>query len=108
MNAITGLRIRYYNGPCVHKACIIKSIPMTTWGYAYMASILGRLIRSGHTYREVGMYLKQRGYGGSKAFKLKNVARVSKTLLDLFWEMRVKKPAGNQREELGARSRRSK
>jgi glycosyltransferase involved in cell wall biosynthesis len=97
MNVITGLHLRYYNGPCIHNAGIIKSIPMTTWGYAYMASILARLIRSGHSYLEVGMYLKQRGYGGSKAFKLKNIARVGKTLLDLFWELRVRKPAGRKK-----------
>lgn len=90
MNLITGLNLRYYNGPCLHKSSIIKSVPMTTWGYAYMASILARLIRSGHSYVEVGMYLKQRGYGGSKAFRVKNILRVAKTLVELFMEMRLK------------------
>jgi dolichol-phosphate mannosyltransferase len=91
MNAITGLRLRYYNGPCVHKAAIIKAVPITTSGYAYMASILAKLIRQGHSYAEVPMYLKQRDYGGTKAFKLKNIGRVGRTLCQLFWEMRVMK-----------------
>jgi len=91
MNLITGLNLKYYNGPCLHKSEIIKSVPMTTWGYAYMAAILARLIKSGRTYKEVEMYLKQRGYGGSKAFKLKNILRVSKTLIELLLEMRFKR-----------------
>lgn len=90
MNHISGLNLRYFNGPCIHKSSIIKSIPMTTWGYAYMASILARLIKSGHSYVEIGMYLKQRDYGGSKAFKLKNIYRVTKTLLELFLEFRFR------------------
>ena len=90
MNLITGLNLRYYNGPCLHRSEIIKKVPMTTWGYAYMAAILARLIRSGRTYKEVGMHIKERAYGGSSALKLKNVFRVSKTLWELFLEFRVK------------------
>jgi glycosyltransferase involved in cell wall biosynthesis len=91
MNLITGLNLKYYNGPCLHKSKIIKSVPMTTWGYAYMAAILARLIKSGRTYKEIGMYIKERGYGGSKAFRLKNILRVSKTLIELLLEMRFKR-----------------
>lgn len=91
MNAITGLDLKYYNGPCLHRSDIIKKVPMTTWGYAYMASILSRLIGAGHSYVETPMYLKKREHGGSKAFRFKNVLRVGKTLFGLFWEMRIKK-----------------
>lgn len=90
MNLITGLNLRYYNGPCIHKNSIIKSVPMTTWGYAYMAAILARAIKSGRSYIEVGMYIKQRGHGGSKAFRFKNILSVAKTLMELFYEMRLK------------------
>jgi glycosyltransferase involved in cell wall biosynthesis len=96
MNLLTGLRIKYYNGPCVHRSSLIKNTPMTTWGFAYMAAVLARLIRSGATYIETPMYLQRRDYGKSKAFKLKNLVSVSKTLAELFWEFRIigTKPRG--------------
>lgn len=90
MNMITGLNLRYYNGPCLHKSSIVKPLPMTTTGFAYMASILARLIKSGHSYIEIGMYITEREYGGSKAFRMKNVLSVSKTLLKLLWKIRFK------------------
>lgn len=38
----------------------------------------------------IGMYITERKYGGSKAFRMKNVLSVSKTLLELIWEIRFK------------------
>lgn len=88
MNIMTGLRITYYNGPCVFRSSIIKQTPVTTWGFAYMAAILARLIKAGATYEEVPMYLQKRGQGESKAFKLKNIVSVIKTLAGLLWEFK--------------------
>jgi glycosyltransferase involved in cell wall biosynthesis len=90
VNLITGLNLHYYNGPCIHRSDIIKSVQMTTFGYAYMASILARLIKGGCNYVEIGMYLKPRKSGKSKAFKVKNIIRVLETLGELFWDIRIK------------------
>lgn len=89
LNALFGLRLRYYNGPCVHRRIRLQSVPMRTHGFAYMASILVRLIRSGCTYVEVPMSLQPREHGRSKAFRLKNVLGVLRTLAELFWEVRI-------------------
>lgn len=91
MNLLFGLRLRYYNGPCIHKREIIQPMNINTSGFAYMAAILVRLLKSGHSFREVGMYLKEREYGSSKAFALKNIASVIKTVISLFWEVMVKR-----------------
>jgi len=90
VNLSFGTRLRYYNGPCVHRRSLLLTVPMKTHGFAYMAAILIRLIRSGHSYIEVPMPLQARERGRSKAFRLKNIASVLISLGGLFWEVRVK------------------
>jgi glycosyltransferase involved in cell wall biosynthesis len=89
LNALFGLRLRYYNGPCVHRRVRLQSVPMRTHGFAYMASILVRLIRSGCTYVEVPMPLQPRRHGRTKAFRVKNIVSVLSALAELFWDVRV-------------------
>jgi len=90
INGLFGLRLRYFNGPCVLRRTLLQSVPMKTHGFAYMASILVRLIRSGHTYVEVGIPLQPREHGRSKAFRLKNILSVLSTIAELFWDVRVR------------------
>jgi glycosyltransferase involved in cell wall biosynthesis len=85
-----GLRLRYFNGPCVHRRTLLQSVPMRTHGFAYMTAILVRLIRSGCSYVEVPMPLQARQHGRSKAFRLKNIVSVLSTIGELLWEIRVK------------------
>lgn len=89
VNLLFGLRLRYFNGPCVHRRALLQSVPMKTHGFAYMAAILVRLIRSGASYVEVPMPLQARQHGRSKAFKPKNIVSVLSTLAQLFWEVQV-------------------
>jgi glycosyltransferase involved in cell wall biosynthesis len=90
MNMGFGLKLRYYNGTCVIKASLLKQVPMTTWGFAYMAAILVRLIRSGASYTEVGINIVQRTSGASKAFAPGNIISVLWAILKLFWEVRLR------------------
>ena len=90
VNILFGLRLRYFNGPCVHRRALLLSVPMRTHGFAYMASILVRMIRSGCSYVEVPMPLQAREHGRTKAFRLKNIMSVISTVAALFWEVRVK------------------
>jgi len=90
VNCLFGLRLRYFNGPCVHRRTLLQSVPMRTHGFAYMAAILVRLIRSGCSYVEVPMPLQARQHGRSKAFRLKNIVSVLSTIGGLLWEIRVK------------------
>ncbi len=90
MNALFGLKLRYYNGTCLIKAELLKTTPMTTRGFAYMAAILVRLIRSGASFTEVGVDITQRTSGRSKAFMPGNVLSVLSAILRLFWEVRIR------------------
>jgi glycosyltransferase involved in cell wall biosynthesis len=100
INGLFGLRLRYFNGPCVLRRTLLQSVPMKTHGFAYMAAILVRLLRSGRSYVEVGIPLQPREHGRSKAFRLKNILSVLSTIAELFWDVRVRdrrKYAGTSR-----------
>lgn len=88
-NALFGIGLRYYNGTCLIRSALLKKCPLKTWGFAYMAAILVRLLRSGASYVEVGVDIKPRASGTSKAFALKNVISVAKAVFTLFWDVRV-------------------
>jgi glycosyltransferase involved in cell wall biosynthesis len=90
MNSLFGLRLRYYNGTCVLKAKELKELELKTWGFAYMAAILVRLIRQGASYVEVGIDISQRETGASQAFTLKNIVSVVSAIADLFIEVRLR------------------
>lgn len=90
INGLFGLRLRYFNGPCVLLRSLLQKVPMRTHGFAYMAVILVRLIRSGCTYIEVPMAIQPRLHGRSKALRLKNVISVLRAVGELFWEVRIR------------------
>lgn len=91
VNVAFGLDMRYYNGLCFFKTPMVKKVPVSTYGYAYMAEILVKLLKSGATFVEVPMIARARGEGATKAFRLKNIASVFKTFLTLFWEVQILK-----------------
>lgn len=90
MNTLFGLSVTYYNGTCLLKTKLLRKVPLKTWGFAYMAAILVRLLKSGASYTEVGVEIAQRNAGRTKAFAMKNVVSVVKAILTLFWDVRVK------------------
>jgi glycosyltransferase involved in cell wall biosynthesis len=93
INAMFGLNVTYYNGTCLVKSRLLKKVPLKTWGFAYMAAILVRLLKSGASYSEVGVEIAQRSSGKTKAFAFRNVVSVVKAIMTLFWDVRVKERA---------------
>lgn len=91
LNLLFGYRLKYYNGPVVHKREIITRVPMTTDGFAYQAEIITRLLKEGHSYIEIGMKIRNRQHGHSKALYPKNVWSVFKTVAKLYWELNLKR-----------------
>lgn len=89
MNAMFSLQLVNINGPTIHRREVIQSVSITTDGFAFMAEIMIRLIRSGHSYLEIGTPIRDRKHGKVKAFKLKNVLSVLKTVCFLFWDVNV-------------------
>lgn len=91
INILFGLKIRYYNGTVVHKKELIKAVSISSSGFAYQAEILVRMIKSGRTYKEVGVDILERTHGRSSAFAIKNICSVLKTISKLFIEVHFRK-----------------
>ncbi len=63
LNILFGLRLHYYNGPFVIRTDLLRTVPVNTRGFAFMASILLRLIKHKRTFVEVGMMIEPRHFG---------------------------------------------
>jgi glycosyltransferase involved in cell wall biosynthesis len=80
VNAITGRRLRYYNGLQIHRASVLKSLTIQSSGYGFQAEVLVKALGGRASYVEVPMVLREREHGESKAFRLKNAVDVARTL----------------------------
>jgi glycosyltransferase involved in cell wall biosynthesis len=80
VNAITRRRLRYYNGLQIHLAPVLKGLTIESTGFGFQAEVLAKSLRRTRTLLEVPMELNERVRGESKAFRLKNVVDVVRTL----------------------------
>ena len=80
VNVIAHRRVKYYNGLQIHRASVLKSLRIQSSGYGFQAEVLVKSLRLTRTFIEVPMELMEREKGRSKAFRLKNVIDVARTL----------------------------
>jgi len=59
---------------------VLKSLEIESSGFGFQAEVLVKGLRRSRTFIEVPMDLMERERGQSKAFRLKNVVDVMKTL----------------------------
>ncbi len=83
MNALSGRRLRYYNGTVLHRTELVRSIDIHTDSFAYQAEALVKLLRAGHSYVEVGTPIAPRAGGRTKAFRFRNLVGVAWAVLRL-------------------------
>jgi glycosyltransferase involved in cell wall biosynthesis len=91
VNLITRRRLTYYNGLQIHKAGILKSLNIQSHGYGFQAEVLVKCLRLTQSLIEVPMDLIEREKGESKAFRLKNIIDVLRTLALLYTLERAEK-----------------
>lgn len=89
INIAFGLNMKYYNGMCYFKTSMVKKVPVSTYGFAYMTEILVKLLKSGAGFIEVPMINRVRERGATKAFRIKNILSVFKTFIHLFYEVQI-------------------
>jgi len=93
INLLFNLRLEYFNGLSLIKVDLIKKLPRISPGFAYMSEILVRLIKSGYSYKEIGMQIKPLKGRESKAFKLRNIRQVvsaiSNLFVDVYWKKKI-------------------
>lgn len=88
LNALFGLHVKYFNGPCMLRRKLVQQVRVRTSGFAYMSAILVTLLKRGHSHVELVLPLKYRQHGRSKAVNLKNIFTVVGTLNALWWDVR--------------------
>jgi len=84
VNFAGGFKIRYYNGPVLHKRYNIMRWHPDTHGFAYQAETITRLLEEGVSYVEIEITNKDRQYGMTKAFRIQNVMSIAHSLLQIF------------------------
>ena len=90
LNILFWRKLHYYNGPCVIRSDLAKSVPtVNSPGFAFMAPILLRLLKQGHSYTEVGITLEARRYGAPSVSSLINIISALRTIAWLFWDINV-------------------
>ena len=81
VNRLSGNRLRYYNGPVLHKTENVRKWAPKASGFGYQAELLCRLLDEGISVVEVEISYHERKQGASKAFRFKNCLSVGNTLL---------------------------
>jgi glycosyltransferase involved in cell wall biosynthesis len=84
VNLIARRHLKYYNGLQIHRAAVLKSLRIQSSGYGFQAEVLVKSLRLTKTFIEVPMELMEREKGRSKAFRLRNVIDVVRTLKLLY------------------------
>ncbi|MBI4224443.1 MAG: glycosyltransferase family 2 protein [Deltaproteobacteria bacterium] len=84
VNLITFNRIRYYNGPVLHRTENVRLHWSETAGYGYQAELICKLLNEGKSYVHVEVKNSDRERGFSKAFHLGNFLSVANSLFHVF------------------------
>lgn len=89
LNTLTGLNLRYYNHYVLHRKEILNNISICTDSYAFQAEVLIKLIKSGHSYIEVGVTDNFDNDVKTRAFCLENLLGVSRFLFNVIKYVRI-------------------
>lgn len=102
MNLLFNLRLRYYNGNAVYRTTDLKKLEIKSRDFAYNAEILVKLLRTGRSFRELGIRIKPTGK--TAIFNPRNIIGVIRTIAALFYDVNIKnrdRYRQNRRSERG-------
>jgi len=83
LNVLSGHKLNYYNGLPVHRRALLTRTNMTSSGFGFQGEILVKLLKSGHSFVQVGV-LGSETTNKTSVFRLKNLASVTRTVLKLI------------------------
>jgi glycosyltransferase involved in cell wall biosynthesis len=84
VNAISGYKIKYYNGGALHLTSNVMRWHTDYHGYSFQADIITRLLDQDMSYIEIPASSHERKSGVSQALKIKNFLSVGHFFLDLL------------------------
>lgn len=90
VNLLFGTCFRYTNGTNVFRTETVRRAPIRTDGFSYQTEALVRAVRSGVDFVQVGIEIKARDFGTSKAISWKNLKGVAVALARLWWDLTVR------------------
>jgi len=90
VNGLFGLRLRYFQGPCVYPTALARALPKTAGGFYFLTQMLVHALCAGHTYVEVPLTHQDRAHGRSKAVSWRNIMRALRTIAVTWWAIRVR------------------
>jgi glycosyltransferase involved in cell wall biosynthesis len=76
----TGFNVPYYNGLTIHRVDLLRGIYLKTDSFGFQAEAIAKLLLLGASYQVVDTYITERQIGRTKAFRIKNVVAVVRTL----------------------------
>jgi glycosyltransferase involved in cell wall biosynthesis len=92
LNVLFGQRLKYYNGLAVHRRALLNRIDVTSTGFGFQAEIILKLFKMGCSATEVGVHAAEVAER-SRAFRLKNVFDVGRTIIYLILTLRGFSPS---------------
>jgi glycosyltransferase involved in cell wall biosynthesis len=84
VNAISGYRMRYYNGLAVHLRYNVMRWHTDSRGFGFQADLITRLLDEGFSYVEIPVRARERTKGQAKALTRRNAFSVAHTLLEIL------------------------
>jgi glycosyltransferase involved in cell wall biosynthesis len=84
MNTLFGLKLKYYNGAFICRTSLLQAIAIKSTGLAALAECIVRLLKQGVGWRAIYFEHVGRRHEKSKAFNLKSINAVSKTIWILW------------------------
>ncbi len=90
VNGLFGLKLRYFQGPCIYPTPLARALPKTAGGFYFLTQMLVHALCAGHSYTQVGLIHQEREHGKSKAVSLRNILRALRTIAAVWWAIYVK------------------
>lgn len=90
INVLFGWHLRYYQGPTVYLTPLAKALPRKTRGFFFITEMLVHALAARYTWVEVGLEHQERAFGRSKAVAWSNIVSAEKTILRLWWDIRIR------------------
>lgn len=83
-NMLSGNKLKYYNGPVLHRTDNVQMWFAETAGFGYQAELLCRLLTEGISVLEIQIANSDRERGASSALGFRNILSVANTLFHIF------------------------
>jgi len=101
LNLLFGLDVKYYNGLPVHRVDLLRGLAIGSAGFGFQAEIIIKLIRSGHSYTQVGVEGSEKS-GRSRALRPGSVLSVASTFATLVREIAGHGKRGRDKQRAGS------